>query len=95
MPELLDLSIDFPLFSPLSGPADKRDSSPQQMATKFNVPYLGKIPMDINLLSACENGQCFVESYAQSTAVPYLNAIVDQLVNATVRKASSDQPVSK
>ena len=45
-PELLNLTLEVPLFT--TGP--QSDASPAKMAAQFNVPYLGRIPMDANLM---------------------------------------------
>jgi len=50
------------------------------MAEKFAVPYLGKLPLDPNLLKACEDGVSFVERFPFSPAASPLNAIVDGLI---------------
>lgn len=55
---------------------------PRGMADKFNVPYLGKLPLDPNLLKACERGESFVEKYPSSPASSPLNSIVDKLILA-------------
>ena len=55
---------------------------PRGMAEKFSVPYLGKLPLDPNLLKACEDGTSFVDKYPSSPATSPLNAIVDKLILA-------------
>jgi Flp pilus assembly CpaE family ATPase len=55
---------------------------PRGMADKFNVPYLGKLPLDPNLLKSCEDGVSFVEKYPSSPAASPLNAIVDKIILA-------------
>ena len=49
------------------------------MAEKFNIPFLGSLPLDLNLLRACEDGVCFVDHYQGSMTV---KEIVDNLVKA-------------
>ncbi len=50
------------------------------MAKSFSVPYLGSIPLDPNLLRACENGVSFISDYVGSAAfqpfVEFVAAIV-------------------
>ena len=74
-PELLDLQIGTNVF-PRSG------AGPKGMAEKFNVPFLGSIPLDPNLLKACEEGRCFVDDYESegSTAIGPINDLVDSLI---------------
>ena len=52
------------------------------MAERFKCPYLGKLPLDKNLLKACEEGSSFVENYPESPAASPLNKIVDSLILA-------------
>jgi Mrp family chromosome partitioning ATPase len=74
-PEVLSMMITTDIF-PSSG------LGPQGMASQYNVPYLGKLPLDPNLLKACEEGASFVEKYSTSPAVKPLNDIVDKLILA-------------
>lgn len=81
-PELLDCLIKAPLFTPASGEVE---NTPSSMASKFNVPYLGRLPMDPNMMAACEKGESFLELFPTSIAsVPFSN-IVDKLI-ATSKK---------
>ena len=73
-PELLDCSITTNLFAPNSDAA--KDSNPMQMARKFNVPYLGRLPMDPNMMACCEKGENFLQKYPNSAAAAPLRAIV-------------------
>ena len=74
-PEVLSMIATTDVF-PSSG------GGPLGMAEKFSVPYLGKLPLDPNLLKACEDGTSFVDKYPSSPATSPLNAIVDQLILA-------------
>ena len=74
-PEVLSMIATADVFPP-SG------NGPRGMAEKFAVPYLGKLPLDPNLLKACEDGVSFVEKYPSSPAASPLNAIVDRLILA-------------
>ncbi len=74
-PELLSMMATADVFPP-SG------RGPRGMAEKFGVPYLGKLPLDPNLLKACEDGVSFVEKYPSSPAASPLNALVDRLILA-------------
>ena len=49
------------------------------MAAKFNVPYLGSLPMDPNLTKACERGESFQISFAGSPGVAAFEAVVAQI----------------
>ena len=74
-PEVLSMSVKVDVFAPSNG-------GPQKMASDFNVPFLGSLPLDPNLLKSCENGVCFVEHYNDSSATKPLNHIVDRLIEA-------------
>lgn len=74
-PELLDMFATANVFPP-SG------NGPAGMAAKFQVPYLGSIPLDTNLLKSCDEGRCFVQHFPQSAASTSMNRIVDQIVKA-------------
>ncbi len=74
-PEVLSMIASADVFPPTG-------FGPRGMASKFNVPYLGKLPLDPNLLKACEDGKCFVETYPTSPAAKPLNNIVDNLILA-------------
>lgn len=58
-------------------------SGPRGMAGSYGVPFLGKIPMDPNLLKACEEGEAFTTEYADSPAAKPFGRIVDAVVDAT------------
>lgn len=95
MPELLECSIQYPLFTPqtTSSQTNQVVGGPAHMAALFSVPYLGKVPMDSNLLNACEQGASFVDVYPRSLAVPHINHIANQLLAATGSSASAATPL--
>lgn len=74
-PEVLAMFASATVFAP-SG------NGPRGMATQFQVPYLGAVPLDPNLLKACEEGICFVQAFPDSAAASSMNSIADQVVNA-------------
>lgn len=74
-PEVLSMIAATDVF-PTSG------TGPKGMADKFNVPYLGKLPLDPNLLKSCEDGVSFVDTYPSSPATSPLNSVVDKLILA-------------
>lgn len=63
-----------------------RQDNPESMARRYNVPYLGRLPMDSNLLRACEEGVSFLDAYPDSVAAVAFETIVNRLI--------SDLPVS-
>jgi hypothetical protein len=56
------------------------------MAAQFGVPYLGKLPMDPNMMEACERGRSFLEAFPASPAAGPFAAIVDRLIEATATR---------
>ena len=85
-PELLDLFLQAPLFTPertVSTDGENKGTTPAGMAELFSVPYFGKVPMDPNMMYACENGLSFLEKFPDSPAAAPFSAIVDKLMAAT------------
>lgn len=86
-PELLDLFLQAPLFTPQSMKAADQNlnsaNNPAAMAELFSVPYFGKVPMDPNMMYACENGFSFLEKFPNSPASGPFSAIVDKLIAST------------
>ena len=84
----MDLILQVPLFTPAtkSSPDDinqKIANTPSKMADLFSVPYFGKVPMDPNMMYACENGLSFLEKFPNSPAAGPFSLIVDKLIAAT------------
>ena len=76
------------LASTLAG-VDVFDASAQgaqKMAARFGVPYLGSIPMDLNLTRSCEEGRSFLEAYAGSAAASQFRLVVETIERAVVNK---------
>ncbi len=82
------------IFTNIQNPASNGDSmeltdanlvqsqnNPSNMADIFNVPYLGKLPMDRNLMHACENGESFVDTYPHSVAAKPFLSIVNKITS--------------
>ena len=53
------------------------------MAASFAVPFLGRLPMDPNMLASCERGEGFLETHPDSSAAAPFRSIVDKIVSAT------------
>ena len=94
-PELLELYLQAPLFTPSSNPITTGGATrgskvtPSSMAAAFGVPYLGKLPMDANMMEACERGVSFLDVYPESPAAPLFSAIVDQIITITDAAAAT------
>jgi Mrp family chromosome partitioning ATPase len=68
-----NISVSSTLY-PASG------GGPKAMATQYNVPYWGLLPMDPDLLQACEHGQAFVEERPNSLAAKALNDYCQKII---------------
>jgi ATP-binding protein involved in chromosome partitioning len=62
------------------------------MAQRFHVPYLGKLPMDPNMMRACEEGRCFLESHPLSVAAAPFQLIVNKIVEITTTTTATVAP---
>ena len=93
VPELFSLNFQTPLFNPSSA-ASATSATPASMAAQFQVPYLGKIPMDPNMLLACERGVSFAEAFPSSPAAPHLRNIVEIVVAMTKQQESAAPSVT-
>jgi len=82
-PSLLDCLVEAEVF-PAFG------SGPQGMAAAFDVPFLGKLPLDPDLLRACEEGVSLAEKAPQSPAVPALEKIVQGILDETRTEAEKE-----
>jgi len=82
-PSLLDCLVEAEVF-PAFG------SGPKGMAAAFDVPFLGKLPLDPDLLRACEEGVSLAEKAPQSPAVPALEKIVQGILDETRTEAEKE-----
>ena len=71
--------MNTPLFSL---PSAARSDTPAGMAERFGVDYLGKIPMDPNLMRSCDSGKSFLDSFPSSAAAGAIAAIVSKVINS-------------
>ena len=95
-PELLELHLQAPLFTPSSIGNNSGNNSgvrsrvtPSSMAVQFGVPYLGKLPMDPNMMEACEKGMSFLEAFPTSSAAGAFSAIIDKIIAVTDTAATA------
>jgi Mrp family chromosome partitioning ATPase len=59
-----------------------RQGGGKQMAEDFNVPFLGSIPIDSALVSACDSGKPFISFNSQSPTAQILNAAFEPLLQS-------------
>lgn len=94
-PELLsNVALQSHLFAPI---VPDPENNPASMARKYDVPYLGAIPMDPNVTIACEQGISFTDAFASSVAAPALTNIVQSVIgqlDAAGGAAEEDMDVS-
>jgi hypothetical protein len=85
-PELLELNLTTTFFT--TSDTTGGSNNPVEMAKKFNIPYLGKIPMDGNLIKSCEDGFSFLQTFPSSVASEPFRAIVMKIIEITDRLAT-------
>ena len=68
-----NISVSSTLY-PASG------GGPREMADRYNVPYWGLLPMDPDLLQACEHGKAFVEEKPESLAAKALEGFCNRII---------------
>ena len=73
-PEALEATVQADIFPRTGG-------GPQAMAEQYKVPYWGVLPLDPNLLTACEQGKPFVEEHPHSPAARSLNRFCQEITN--------------
>ncbi len=54
----------------------------EAMAKEMDVPFLGKIPLEANIVDAGDSGKPFVESYADSKSSKIVNEIIEKIVKS-------------
>lgn len=64
-PQVLNTLVSAKIYPPTGG-------GPKAMAEQYNVPYWGVLPMDPDLLQACESGKAFVDQSPDSMAAKAL-----------------------
>ena len=74
-PEVLDCMVTSKLFSDSYGGAEK-------MCTDYGVPIWGRLPLDPDLLKACEDGKAFVEAEPKAPAAVAFHAFSKKLNKA-------------
>lgn len=79
-PELLNLYIESDLFKL---PEGQSENTPMTMAKRFHVNYLGKLPMDPNMMRACEEGKSFLELFPDSPAAAPFREVVHKVMEIT------------
>jgi len=63
----------------------------EELATEMNVPFLGRIPLDPEIVASGDSGRPFVESVTDSPAARAFAAVVESILNPTKEKGSPDR----
>jgi len=53
----------------------------EKMATQMNVPFLGRVPIDPQIVRACDSGQPYVQHYSSSQAARAFKKAMLPLLN--------------
>lgn len=72
-PQVLDMFATSDLFQ------GNLASGAQDMATQHSIPYWGKLPLDTELLKACEEGKAFVQVAPASPAAKIMNGFAERI----------------
>jgi len=57
----------------------------------MDVPFLGRIPIDPQIVEACDSGQPYVDKYRQSQAAQAFSEAVTRLVGAHGESVTTSQ----
>jgi Mrp family chromosome partitioning ATPase len=52
----------------------------EKVALEFNIPFLGKIPIDINLVESSDEGKPYILQYKNSEAAQIFNKVVELIL---------------
>lgn len=61
----------------------------ERMAATYDVPFLGKIPMDLEMSKAAESGVSVFDTSKQSPSAQSLSSIVDKLIDACQKEPNT------
>lgn len=61
----------------------------QEIATDFNVPFLGALPMDPAISLACDSGTPFMQRYAQTETAEKLRNIIVPILALSAKEATT------
>ena len=64
-------------------------AGPRGMADSFGVPFLGALPLDPQLLAACEGGRAYVSQKPQPRGVAAFLAVVEGVVKGCEGEAAT------
>ena len=57
-----------------------KDGGGRKLAEEYNINFLGSIPLDPNIATACDNGTPFVHKYAKSETAKVVEKIINPIL---------------
>ena len=52
----------------------------EKAAEEFNLPFLGKIPIDLNMVNSADEGKPYISQYKNSETAQVFNKIVKSII---------------
>jgi len=52
----------------------------EKAAKEFNLPFLGKIPLDLNMVNSTDEGRPYISQYKDSETAQIFNQIVELIL---------------
>jgi ATP-binding protein involved in chromosome partitioning len=59
------------------------------MAKEMGVPFLGKIPIDSNVVTACDSGRPFCQNYEKTQTAEAFTEIIEPILNLDVNEKAA------
>lgn len=56
----------------------------KKLAEKYKINFLGSIPMDPDIGTACDNGTPFVHKYAKSETAKIIEKVIDPILELSI-----------
>jgi len=57
----------------------------ENMALEMNIPFLGRIPIDPQIVTACDSGQPYIEKYKNSNAANSFNESIKPILELDIK----------
>jgi predicted Fe-Mo cluster-binding NifX family protein len=65
------------------------------MAIEMGIPFLGRIPIDPQIVDACDSGQPYIEKYKNSNAANCFNETIKPILELDKNKFNKTNPFQK
>jgi len=66
----------------------------ENMALEMNIPFLGRIPIDPQIVHACDSGEPYTQQYSKSQAAQSFNEAIKPILELD-KKESDKKPISE